>query len=562
MDNLRKYNQISRFWGRNSVRAARKVTTSDGKSQKQSTCGKLNDLLTTNRHDGIQIIKHLVNFKQQRNDSWFGAGNEAQNNSLQRIENILNTLGDNNKYPTLTELELLVKNSSYFVQRDIPRHFKEFLVKLDDEVKENITDENNRAFLQDNGIIDKINSNKSKAGGYSNLPVEGMLDTNKNQEPQKKKQKQVFTTNGEVKYIVDDSIYLESAPHYIEGIITPCIAQALFEVNKSDDPTFEPISFTLNQDSFNAIKKQYISLIDRTDSQQKKEYIDYLEGFEYKLTELSTVTIFPAYSKEKKSCFHNRSGDAALKINLANGNSTSFVFDAPSELRGMDWSLLRSFGDGGLFPSDALLAMHAKLLFILHHCSQSDFINDKKLAEKRKALPYKLLSLPYSWVTTTADSYKIMVSGDCNAVIQYGNLNMLISAGYIHDQLSYSCFKDKFNGFYESIDHQIKTKEQLNNIKEISDAYQQAEKDFSDPCGGIEMPITVAKSIDNIPINISLFTDGLTDNLELFKYILESIQKQKPIKQQMEYICGYMNELSKEKYKVKQKIDDAVFLPA
>ena len=81
----------------------------------------------------------------------------------------------NNNYPTLKELEVLVKNSSYFVQRDIPTHFKDLLIKLSDENKIQITDRGNKKFLQDNGIIEKpksktkstIQHNTKRVGSFS-----------------------------------------------------------------------------------------------------------------------------------------------------------------------------------------------------------------------------------------------------------------------------------------------------------------------------------------------------------------------------------------------------------
>ena len=161
MAGVSNYNKINRFWGSDSVSAARKIGKSTGKSQKDSTCEKLNNLLKDHHNAGIIVIKALVDFKKARDDSWFCAGRADQSNQLTTIDNILKPINlsdlDNN-YPTLEELEVLVKNSSYFVQRDIPTHFKNFLIELPHDVKNQITDVGNQRFLQDNSIIDKAKS--------------------------------------------------------------------------------------------------------------------------------------------------------------------------------------------------------------------------------------------------------------------------------------------------------------------------------------------------------------------------------------------------------------------
>jgi hypothetical protein len=161
MAGVSNYNKINRFWGSDSVSAARKIDKSTSKSQKASTCDKLNNLLKVHPNAGITVIKALVDFKKARDDSWFCIGRTDQSNQLNTIDNTLKKFNfsdlDNN-YPTLKELEVLVKNSSYFVQRDIPTHFKNFLIALTPDVKKQITDSGNQKFLQDNGIIDKPKS--------------------------------------------------------------------------------------------------------------------------------------------------------------------------------------------------------------------------------------------------------------------------------------------------------------------------------------------------------------------------------------------------------------------
>jgi len=160
MININNYNKINRWWGADSVSAARKVDKLTGKTQKESTCNKLENLLEDHRKIGITVIKALIGFKQARNDSWFCTGRANQNDHLDTIANELRQLNlpdmSKDKYPTLRELEVLVKNSSYFVQRDIPTHFKNFIINLSSSDKKEIIDEHNRDFLQSNDIIKKV----------------------------------------------------------------------------------------------------------------------------------------------------------------------------------------------------------------------------------------------------------------------------------------------------------------------------------------------------------------------------------------------------------------------
>ena len=71
MAEVNAYNRINRFWGSDSVSAARKVAKSTGKSQKDLTCEKLNNLLRDHHKVGITVIKALIDFKEARDGSWF-----------------------------------------------------------------------------------------------------------------------------------------------------------------------------------------------------------------------------------------------------------------------------------------------------------------------------------------------------------------------------------------------------------------------------------------------------------------------------------------------------------
>jgi len=128
------YNGINRRWGTNSVKAASRKDENEV-SDKTLTCDKLSTLINSGNQNakavGIEIIKGLIDFKQARNDSWLCAGTAKQNVSLDTVNqglknlqpNVFNEENSNLPKLELTELEILVKNSSLFVQRDIPSTF-------------------------------------------------------------------------------------------------------------------------------------------------------------------------------------------------------------------------------------------------------------------------------------------------------------------------------------------------------------------------------------------------------------------------------------------------------
>jgi len=170
MNYVSGYKSINRRWGTNNVKAASRKDE-NGASDKTRTCDKLSKLINSEtletRQVGINIIKGLIDFKQARKDSWFCAGTAKQNQGLENLQvlsqqDMLNVENSNLPNLQLTELEILVKNSSLFVQRDIPSTFKNFLKHLSRNnphlMKEIITDENS-GFLRKNGIT--LESNKA-----------------------------------------------------------------------------------------------------------------------------------------------------------------------------------------------------------------------------------------------------------------------------------------------------------------------------------------------------------------------------------------------------------------
>ena len=163
MNNIQKYNHLSR----SMVNNAR--VKKDGKSDKDLTCDKLNNLLRDHPESGVSVIKSLVEFKRTRNNSWCCAGRGAQNKHLNNIEASLKEfdLSDlDNNYPTLRELEILVKNSSYFIQRDIPTHFRKFLEGLDLDIFNQIANGENGKFLRKNSIMPKVHAPIAERESY------------------------------------------------------------------------------------------------------------------------------------------------------------------------------------------------------------------------------------------------------------------------------------------------------------------------------------------------------------------------------------------------------------
>jgi hypothetical protein len=180
MNYVSAYKNINRCRGTNNVKTASRKDE-NGDSYKTRTCDKLSNLIKSEnpkvKEVGIKIIKGLIDFKQARNDSWLCAGKTKQNVFLDTVNQGLKDLRalsqqdifnlENSALPNLdlTELEILVKNSSLFVQRDIPTTFKDFLKGLSKTnphiMKEIITDENS-GFLRKNGITLENNKANTK----------------------------------------------------------------------------------------------------------------------------------------------------------------------------------------------------------------------------------------------------------------------------------------------------------------------------------------------------------------------------------------------------------------
>lgn len=731
MADVSNYNKINRFWGSNSVSAARKVDKSTGKSQKDSTCDKLNNLLRDHPDEGITVIKALVNFKKARDDSWFCAGRPDQSDQLSTIDNTLKQfdLSDlDNKYPTLKELEVLVKNSSYFVQRDIPTHFRDFLIKLDSDVKKLITDPGNQKFLQDNGIIDKpksktkstIQRSAERAGPFSkttdyspkNILLEmkkncnavefcNMMDktgntiklleqisigdevafstlheeltgtgnnadngtgapyvkdhTGKNidgsdlnfEEQSSQKSRFILfkgersslvieyvkqlgnlntgnnyrlfiaeVENGEVKNppenkcIYDSNATVQNRSEILQDIekikqssskfnqqpkknlslfsdvsikvedqndgevgnyennymssidninninierpeIANDIQKALFKVNSGENITeLNPIELKLTKESFNDIKRYYISLIEESGSDYSDEYIEYLQKFDYALDDGDDIklTIYPAYSKDTGLIAHNQSGDTSLQIESSNGHSTKFIFDAPSILDGMDWSALRCF-DQDNYANDCQMAMHAKLLFLLHYCSKKDFMPDDEINSMgSNRLPNLAVALPYAWATTdqNTNTYKIMVNGDCNALIQYKNNLFPMAAGQVNDKDNPDTYVDQYKRLYDEYENAISTGQGLTDLQKLGENYSNSDKKLSSPEGGLSQSVTVQKKIEGSPVKIILVSDGATDNQKLLNELNSYINANgQDDLQFMQNTKEYMNNLDK-----------------
>ena len=134
MNNLSLYNNISRF----SIKG----------SSKDNTIGGLENLLKKDPSKFKKIIKTLIAFKYYRN----------QHDANKQLE-ALNKLDDLTKEDTgvLINKEILmelVKNRSYFIQRNIPKTFVNFLNELKNKnnaIFESVTREH-AEFLKNSGV--------------------------------------------------------------------------------------------------------------------------------------------------------------------------------------------------------------------------------------------------------------------------------------------------------------------------------------------------------------------------------------------------------------------------
>jgi len=344
-------------------------------------------------------------------------------------------------------------------------------------------------------------------------------------------------------------------------VLTNDIKAALFEVNTKREAALDPIELTITKGNFDNIKRYYLSLIGKSGSSQSSKYTKYLQRFNYVLDDDEIqLIIYPAYSKDGGEVGHNQSGDTSLQIKRANGTIVSFIFDAPSQMNDMDWATLRCFGDS--YNNDCQMAMHAKLLFLLHVCSGEEFIpgNRPDGLSGRISLPDLALSLPYAWAITDQKSHKVMVSGDCNALIRYRDNTFLtpMSAGYVISNEDPFTFTSKYEEYYKSKDYEIQTLQGLEQLEELGKKYLKAQKNLMLPEGGISTPVTIAKEIDGSPVQILLVTDGATDNnqaltSDLISYMDNKISDNKF----MTNIQKYMNSLEKSTSSGSKKDDFA-----
>ena len=114
----------------------------------QQNLTKLNTLLDKNLEAGKSAIKALIAFKDDRKNSTI----EQQNITLLSLEDLVLPEGEN--FPTKIELMELVRNTSYFVQRNLPDTFKDFLNELR-TTDRNIFDEvtiGHETFLRNSGV--------------------------------------------------------------------------------------------------------------------------------------------------------------------------------------------------------------------------------------------------------------------------------------------------------------------------------------------------------------------------------------------------------------------------
>ncbi len=348
------------------------------------------------------------------------------------------------------------------------------------------------------------------------------------------------------------------------------IESAFFKAGSERKEFLEPRRLTITKESFNdSIKEQYKHLINNSGSNSSEKYVKYLEQFTYALDDdWFNLTIYPAYSKNTQIIGHNQSGDTSLQIECSSGKTIKFVFDAPSVLREMDWDILRCFNEAS--DNDECLAMHAKLLFILHFCSNKDFVVTDELYgddyDASNRMPYLALSLPYAWAETGGSTHRIMVSGDCNALIQHGtDLLFPMAAGCcipdntnIEDGKSDPWFYyDAYNKLYKTFNNTLSTREHLEALKALGAEYLLAKKNYTIPEGGINCPVEVQHKIDGNPVKIILVSDGATDNPELLNG-LKSIMNgsNDNFSSFMNKVKGYMNKIDSEDSKFNMKEDD------
>ena len=234
MECINSYNNISR----SSVSDARlKNTELNGKSAKQITCEKLTTLLKNHHDAGIKVIRALVDFKAIRHDTWFCSGGSSQNDNLATIKTALNTVKDTqSEYPSLEDLMILVKNSSYLFQKAVPATFKEFLIQLANKDSESFREisRNNLAFLTNNNVI---------AAAKEKIPTQSKKAPNQAITSQKTVNNVVSAKEKSVKYekisnqstAIPKTIFTIKAPRHNDNkfIISTAAGTIIAEVNYS-----------------------------------------------------------------------------------------------------------------------------------------------------------------------------------------------------------------------------------------------------------------------------------------------------------------------------------------